>query len=380
LPPIFFLGTISPILVSLAEKEGAGKAAGTIYGISTLGGILMTFAMGFWLMPNLGIKIPMIILGGILLVASLVLLWKANKKSIPRALLIFCFALPWIFRTEAKSFRTKDSILKAEWGMDGEIVVRDEEGPYGTERVALINGMEQSRVRRVDGQLCAQHHYVSMMSRFAALKPSGSRTLLLGLGGGSLLAELDRLGHQVEGCEIDERMIGIAKEYFEAPAQLSNIRNEDARVCINQMSGKFDMVLVDVFWGLQGPSHVLTLQSLEQIHRHLDTKGLMAILFPGSPEDLHARSLGRTMREAGFQVSVARPPGIGSKGMILLGSHLPYAPTYFSPGPGTDCANASGLPPFIPGSPMTIDLEAPLLTDDVPRMEVLMLPLANQMH
>ena len=49
--PLIFLGSTSPVIILLATKqvEKAGKNAGLVYSISTLGGIFMTFLLA----PNL---------------------------------------------------------------------------------------------------------------------------------------------------------------------------------------------------------------------------------------------------------------------------------------------------------------------------------------
>ena len=54
LPPLMFMGMVSPIIINLLTQEitSAGNNAGNVYAISTLGGILMTFLMGFYIIPN----------------------------------------------------------------------------------------------------------------------------------------------------------------------------------------------------------------------------------------------------------------------------------------------------------------------------------------
>jgi SAM-dependent methyltransferase len=237
-----------------------------------------------------------------------------------------------------------------------------------------------------DGPVCSLHPYVAIMTRLAALQPTGARTLLLGMGGGSLLRELVVLGHEVEACEIDERMIRLAEEYFDSPADLATVRAEDARLCINRMQGDYDLVLVDVFWGQQGPSHVMTLESLTQIHRHLRTKGMLAVLFPGPLEGGHVQGLIRTMREAGFQVSFAQPDGLGATGLVLIGTHLPYSPQYFQPHGKTRCVEVSGIAAFVPGVALMADPGAGIsgrgegvsvYRDDRPELEALFAPLGR---
>ena len=59
-PPLVLMGMSSPIIIGLLNErvETSGKSAGSVYAISTLGGIFATFATGFYLLPELGIRIP----------------------------------------------------------------------------------------------------------------------------------------------------------------------------------------------------------------------------------------------------------------------------------------------------------------------------------
>lgn len=58
LPPLVCMGMVSPTIIRLAAKdvEHTGRTAGTVYAVSTLGGILMTFLMGFYLIHQWGIR------------------------------------------------------------------------------------------------------------------------------------------------------------------------------------------------------------------------------------------------------------------------------------------------------------------------------------
>jgi hypothetical protein len=50
LPPLVFMGMVSPIIINLLTEDAksAGNSAGNVYAISTLGGILAIFIMGFF--------------------------------------------------------------------------------------------------------------------------------------------------------------------------------------------------------------------------------------------------------------------------------------------------------------------------------------------
>ncbi|MGN6477377.1 MAG: fused MFS/spermidine synthase, partial [Flavipsychrobacter sp.] len=69
LPPIMGMGMVSPLLISMiAEHNASGKAAGLVYAVSTLGGVISTLLTGFWLVPVVGISLPCIVIGALLLI------------------------------------------------------------------------------------------------------------------------------------------------------------------------------------------------------------------------------------------------------------------------------------------------------------------------
>ncbi len=57
-PPLVCCGMVSPLIIRLLATELSlvGRAAGTVYAISTLGGIIVTFLMGFYFIPFVGLK------------------------------------------------------------------------------------------------------------------------------------------------------------------------------------------------------------------------------------------------------------------------------------------------------------------------------------
>ena len=82
-PPLLCFGTISPLIIALTVKEveKTGAAAGTVYGISTLGGIFATFLFGFYIIPYKGIMISCYITAIALICISLPLILALYKKQ-----------------------------------------------------------------------------------------------------------------------------------------------------------------------------------------------------------------------------------------------------------------------------------------------------------
>ena len=56
-PPLLCFGMVSPLIIRLISREvnEVGNSVGTIYSISTLGGILTTFLFGFFFIPKMGL-------------------------------------------------------------------------------------------------------------------------------------------------------------------------------------------------------------------------------------------------------------------------------------------------------------------------------------
>ena len=59
MPPLICFGMVGPLAVRLVstELDKVGKAAGSVYFTSTVGGIIATFLFGFYLIPFWGLKL-----------------------------------------------------------------------------------------------------------------------------------------------------------------------------------------------------------------------------------------------------------------------------------------------------------------------------------
>jgi hypothetical protein len=76
--PTVFFGTVSPFAAGLLAQpgRGAGRGAGDIFAISTLGSIAGTLGTAFYLILWMGTRSCLILLGGVLIVLSLAALGR----------------------------------------------------------------------------------------------------------------------------------------------------------------------------------------------------------------------------------------------------------------------------------------------------------------
>ncbi|RYZ47254.1 MAG: hypothetical protein EOP49_21850, partial [Sphingobacteriales bacterium] len=140
--PIMGMGIVSPLIISLiGESRNPGSAAGLVYAISTLGGILTTLVTGFWLVPLLGITVPCIVAGALLLVAALIVLRPGSK--IPALALIAILPSLLYFRDTKAQESGKYSLLYYSEGILGQVKVLEfqtgKDGKKVTSRNLLVN-------------------------------------------------------------------------------------------------------------------------------------------------------------------------------------------------------------------------------------------------
>ncbi len=83
-PLLLAFGMVSPLIIQLIASglSDTGEKAGTIYTVSTLGGILTTLLFGFYFIPQLGLKMSIIISTVIILIAFAISFVLYRKKII----------------------------------------------------------------------------------------------------------------------------------------------------------------------------------------------------------------------------------------------------------------------------------------------------------
>ena len=73
-PVLMCFGMVSPLIISIVSEhvKEVGNKAGTVYAISTVGGIIMTFVMGFYFIPYAGLKASAL-LGALMMLTATVM-------------------------------------------------------------------------------------------------------------------------------------------------------------------------------------------------------------------------------------------------------------------------------------------------------------------
>jgi len=313
-PPVFMMGMVSPLIIRAitSDLEQSGKAAGAIYAISTVGGIIATFAFGFWIIPSFGLTLPSIITGIVLGFLPVILIIKEKQMAKGIGFFLLC---AWAI--SAASFQSNTSNIKVVYnteGLLGQVMVLDypryqDTSIVGTSRWLFVNRISQTMYDSLANEDAKEEKYFTYVYRineFADSLPKNAKILLLGLGGGSIAKTLSNKGLSVDVCELDKRIAYVAKKYFYLSDKV-NITIDDARHFIKNCTKKYDLIIFDTFKGEDPPNHVFTIESLEETKNLLSDNGFIFVNSLGYIDGnigKSMRSIYKTFLEAGYNVEV----------------------------------------------------------------------------
>jgi predicted membrane-bound spermidine synthase len=396
LVPVSCMGMVSPMITQFINNgnDSAGKSAGTVYAISTIGGILATFIAGFYLLPTLGINVTSWITGGFLVIISLT--WFILQRNTVRSVMIAgSFLLIIAFSSFRENpagnikVRYQSSGILGEWTVV-DLVVAIQDGKEMVTRQLLLNGIDQTYTE-VGNEPVSMWNYPHKIAALAGIKPIGAKALLLGMGGGSIAHNLILLGFDLDIVEIDERITDITQRYFGFNPEKASLIIDDARHYIYTCHKKYDLVIIDLLNGEVQPSHIFTLEGLGQLKKVLKEDALVIVNFQGRFDmtepnlSLAPRSVFKTLQAAGYKIQFCERVPEGQKkltgDLIIFGSagntdFIPYLQKEIRYNDIFTMEHFT-FNDFIPS--MNIDVtDATILTDDRQNLELLNAPTILQ--
>lgn len=313
-PPVFMMGMVSPLIIRAItiDVEHSGKAAGAIYAISTVGGIIATFLFGFYIIPNFGLTFPSIITGIILGCIPLIVIIKQKKISTAAGFFLLCV---WAVSASSFKFSSNIKVVYNAEGLLGQLMVLDY--PHynqnkvvdGHSRWLFVNRISQTMYDSLADESKQEEKYFTYVYRISAYVdsfPKNTKILLLGLGGGSVAKKLNDKGFSIDVCELDTRIVEVAKKYFYLDDKV-NITVDDARHYIKTCNKKYDVIVFDTFKGEDPPNHVFTEESLEETKKILNSNGIIFVNSLGYIDGnigKSMRSIYKTLLADGFNVNV----------------------------------------------------------------------------
>ncbi|MBL4656928.1 MAG: fused MFS/spermidine synthase [Flavobacteriales bacterium] len=307
-PPMTLLGMVPPLIITTLTRlvDDSGRVSGLVYAVSTLGGILASLIIGFYVLPAYGIKGPLLVFAGILLAFAVAGFIKKKKLIFPViGLLVFLPLVKAHFKDPARMKVIK--VIDQLESVYGQINIID--NMYKKERILVINNITQTLVNFGEWNI-SQMGYVHNLSVFSSLALNDNpapKALLCGLGGGSIMTELTNMGFEADAVEIDARMPDLGTKYFAFDQNSCEIYIDDARHFIRNSTKKYDLIVLDLLTSEVQPSHIFTLENFEHMKTLLSEKGMLVINFQGyiyGAEGRAARSILKTLMAADYKVNI----------------------------------------------------------------------------
>ncbi len=322
--PLMLFGATSPLIINILTNQAkdSGKSSGTVYAISTLGGIIVTFIIGFYAFPRFGITISLYIYGLLVIITSLILFLVTKTFKISVILFIIIAVLSLSF---TKGEKSKEVIYRSE-GILGEIKVVDrkltspDNKTSKVYRELMVNNITQS-VMDLTNPNIIKPDYVNVLTNNILNFRKGDNALLLGLGGGTLYKLLKSNNIKVDIVELDKRIEMLAKKYFYIGSDVEVII-DDARHFINITENKYDIIVYDLYHSETPPIHLLTKEAFQKISEKLTNGGILTINFYGfitGSKGKAARSIYKTLIDQNFNIRLVATPGAEeSRNLIFI--------------------------------------------------------------
>ncbi|MBI3605761.1 MAG: fused MFS/spermidine synthase [Nitrospirae bacterium] len=334
--PLTLLGMVAPfsLKLSLREIDRAGKIAGNLYALSTLGGIMGTLLVGFWLIPNLGLKNILFVISISLSIFPAIHFVKTKNWKPALACLSVIFISGVLIIYFSQRTQTGKIIFKSE-SYYGQLKVLDNAGIH----MLMVDGAIQTAYQTGLHQSLAP--YTGMIEE--VLKACREKSLkkvfkgaVIGLGGGVIPESEFKSGDLIDIVEIDPRMPMVAKKFFEFHPERFNLILEDARHFLNGNRKKYDYIVLDVFAGESSPFYLLSRECFEQLRNSLTDDGILVMntigLFTGEGSEF-TQSIYKTLQQ-NFSHRAVLTVSLKDNftNYIMLASNRPLGPLIASSG------------------------------------------------
>jgi len=297
--PVFFLGATSPLFIYIQTKDNAssGRVSGTVYAVSTLGGIIATFLCGFYLIPLLGLTWCLLGFGVLLFIVNSII-FRSYKiiHLILFAAFIYLNLQFSILKTPALFYG--NSILGQLEVVD---VINDKKD---TIRLLKINNIIQTEMNVRTKRSVSD--YVRLLDTLVPHSKIPASALVLGLGGGLTANLFAEKNYTTDGVEFDKGIIEAAQSFFELNKNVKPYC-DDARYFLNHCDKKYDLILFDIFKAEEQPSHVLTMESLKQLKANISDSTLLIINWHGymkGANGMGSSILFNTLKSSGYNVKI----------------------------------------------------------------------------
>ncbi len=287
--PVILLGCVSPFAVRLLVKNvrNAGRIAGKVSSLSTVGSILGSFLPVLVLIPTFGTRTTLYIFSLTLLVFSTIGLFMTLRRRAPifAGLTIVILVMAAFLTLNIKTANNGTLLAEKESAYNYIQVIKRDNGRID---LVLNEGHAVHSIYNPNQVLTGgpwDQYMITPFFNAGITEKDVKSMLMIGLGAGTVPKQLTKAyGNQVkiDGVEIDPEIIAMGKKYFDMNEPNLNPIAEDGRYALITSSKKYDIIGVDAYKQPYIPFHLTTKEFFQQVRDHLTPNGV-AVINAGTP-------------------------------------------------------------------------------------------------
>ncbi|WP_343249718.1 fused MFS/spermidine synthase [Diplocloster hominis] len=276
--PLMLLGTVTPSLVkyTMEDLDNNGVIVGKLGALNTIGSIIGTFLPTFVTIPAVGTAATFIIFSSVLALLGILYFLTVKKKLVKcvvSVLLIGIFSLSSIHYSFA--FWEKDLSYEGE-SIYNYLQVKEDDSSIILSTNVLA-GVQSIKMKNAD--LTGMYYDYAMAAPYMAGTGNqpGADILILGLGTGTYASMCTQYlpDVNIEGVEIDEKIVKLADTYFDLPESV-DVSVTDGRAYLST-DKKYDVIMVDAYQDITIPFQMSTVEFFTMVKEHLNEQGVMVV-------------------------------------------------------------------------------------------------------
>ena len=256
-PGALFIGATFPLAIDIVanNKQFSGVVSARVYSWNTLGAILGSLLLGFYVLPTYGFAISSQLLSSVSVLLSIFILVIAMRNMKVLLLAFMCLVLIWAVPQHNPYQLLKFSVLSQRQqigsvdflgiGESATVMLIDQKG----EMRLLTNGLPESAIQ-INGSRQGKFflaHWLSMLPVLA--HPQAKDMLIIGLGAGITLKAVPPSIEKIDVVELEQQVIEANKNKssWRGTDPLSDprlkIHNNDARNALRNSNQDFDIIV-----------------------------------------------------------------------------------------------------------------------------------------
>jgi spermidine synthase len=278
--PVLVLGCVAPYAVrlSVVAVDEAGRVAGRLYAISTMGSLAGVFLSALVLIPLAGTRRTFLAFALALALAAALGLRRRLAAAAP-ALLVALIALP----TGAVKATPDGKVI---WESETEYqYARVVQAPDGERTLELNEGQAVHSIYRPGRWLTGNYWDEPLVLPLAALDRPPRSMAILGSAAGTVARAY---GHyfpdtRLDAVEIDPELTDVGRRLFDLHAPHLQTHAADARPWLRATKRRFDVIYVDAYRQPYIPFYLATKEFFALARAHLNPGGAVLVNV-GHPE------------------------------------------------------------------------------------------------